>query len=68
LKGNPDVAIKALSPELIVLAVNIDDSHGGVVRITPTTADARALVDAGQHVSVHLPIANTPVEACDRSR
>jgi putative N-acetylmannosamine-6-phosphate epimerase len=43
-------AVKALSPKLIVLAVNIDDSHGGVVRITPTTAHARALVDAGADV------------------
>jgi N-acylglucosamine-6-phosphate 2-epimerase len=43
-------AVKALAPELIVLAVNIDDTHGGAVRITPTTAHARALVDAGADV------------------
>ena len=43
-------AVKALSPALTVLAVNIDDSHGGVVRITPTTVHARALADAGADV------------------
>ena len=43
-------AVKALSPNLMVLAVNIDDSHGGVVSITPTLAHARALADAGADV------------------
>lgn len=43
-------AVKALSPGLTVLAVNIDDSFGGVVRITPTAAHARALAEAGADV------------------
>ena len=43
-------AVKALLPDFTVLAVNIDDSHGGVVRITPTLAHARAIADAGADV------------------
>lgn len=43
-------AVKAVLPDFTVLAVNIDDSHGGVVRITPTLAHARAIVDAGADV------------------
>jgi N-acylglucosamine-6-phosphate 2-epimerase len=43
-------AVKALLPKLAVLAVDIDDSRGGAVRITPTIAHARGLADAGADV------------------
>ncbi|MFJ8062777.1 N-acetylmannosamine-6-phosphate 2-epimerase [Streptomyces sp. NPDC096142] len=43
-------AVKRYVPGLPVLAVSIDDSHGGVVRITPSTDHAAALVDAGADV------------------
>ncbi|WP_329430074.1 hypothetical protein OG339_17970 [Streptosporangium sp. NBC_01495] len=43
-------AVKRAVPGFPVLAVNIDDSHGGVVRITPTLAHAAALVEAGADV------------------
>jgi len=43
-------AVKALVPELTVLAVNIDDTLGVANRITPTLDHARALVDAGADV------------------
>lgn len=43
-------AVKRAVPGLTVLAVSIDGSHGGVVRITPTLAHASALVAAGADV------------------
>ncbi|MFC8076965.1 N-acetylmannosamine-6-phosphate 2-epimerase [Streptomyces sp. NPDC057307] len=43
-------AVKRAVPGLFVLAVSIDGSHGGVVRITPTPAHAAALADAGADV------------------
>lgn len=43
-------AVKRAVPGLPVLAVSIDGSHGGVVRITPTLDHAAALVDAGADV------------------
>jgi N-acylglucosamine-6-phosphate 2-epimerase len=43
-------AVKAVLPDFTVLAVNIDDSLGGIVRITPTLDHARALVDAGADI------------------
>ncbi|MET9221442.1 N-acetylmannosamine-6-phosphate 2-epimerase [Streptomyces sp. NPDC003300] len=48
----PD-AVRAVKRALLgfpVLAVSIDGSHGGVVRITPTLDHAAALVDAGADV------------------
>lgn len=43
-------AVREAAPELTLLAVSIDDTHGGVVRITPTIDHARALVDAGAQI------------------
>ncbi|MFJ2633229.1 N-acetylmannosamine-6-phosphate 2-epimerase [Streptomyces sp. NPDC087422] len=43
-------AVKRALPGFPVLAVSIDGSHGGVVRITPTLDHAAALVDAGADV------------------
>ncbi|MFE3252979.1 N-acetylmannosamine-6-phosphate 2-epimerase [Streptomyces sp. NPDC059209] len=43
-------AVKRAVPGLFLLAVSIDGSHGGVVRITPTPGHAAALVDAGADV------------------
>ncbi|MCU1676165.1 MAG: N-acetylmannosamine-6-phosphate 2-epimerase [Frankiales bacterium] len=43
-------AVKRALPGFPLLAVNIDDSHGGVVRITPTLRHAAALVEAGADV------------------
>ncbi|UCR88066.1 beta/alpha barrel domain-containing protein [Mycetocola spongiae] len=43
-------AVRAVLPEFPLLAVSIDGSHGGVVRITPTLEHARELVEAGADV------------------
>ncbi|WP_333767242.1 N-acetylmannosamine-6-phosphate 2-epimerase [Streptomyces sp. IBSBF 2435] len=43
-------AVKRALPGFPVLAVNIDGSHGGAVRITPTLEHAAALVHAGADV------------------
>ncbi|MFJ1586591.1 N-acetylmannosamine-6-phosphate 2-epimerase [Streptomyces sp. NPDC088197] len=43
-------AVKRAVPGFPVLAVSIDGSHGGVVRITPTLDHAAGLVDAGADV------------------
>lgn len=43
-------AVKRSVPGLPVLAVSIDGSHGGAVRITPTVRHAAALAEAGADV------------------
>lgn len=43
-------AVRRAVPGLTLLAVSIDGSHGGAVRITPTPAHAAALVEAGADV------------------
>lgn len=43
-------AVKLSVPGLPVLAVSIDGSHGGAVRITPTVRHAAALAEAGADV------------------